>query len=85
VLDIQREQAKADLVNPATGELTAKMDPRMTEVMAKLDKTLSGMKPTTAESKGASTATSNTTNNYYGQSRGVADHDYVRWPNSDKG
>lgn len=85
VLDIQREQAKADLVNPANGELTAKMDPKMTEVMAKLDKTLNGMKPTTTESKGASNTTNSTTNNYYGQSRGVGDHDYVRWPNSDKG
>ena len=87
VLDIQQERARAELADPNGGELTAKMDPKMTEVMAKLDKTLNGMKPSTTESKGADSSTTNnsTTNNYYGKSRGVGDHDYVRWPNSDKG
>lgn len=87
VLDIQREQAKAALANPGEGELTAKMDPRMTSVMEKLDKTLNGMKPTTgqAPAPASNRTTNNTTNNYFGQERGVGDHDYVRWPNSDKG
>lgn len=87
VLDIQREQAKAALANPGDGELTAKMDPKMTEVMAKLDKTLNSMKPG-AKPTPSSTSTTNdnsTTNNFYGAARGVGDHDYVRWPNSDRG
>ncbi|WCH25171.1 transglycosylase SLT domain-containing protein [Aeromonas salmonicida] len=86
VLDIQREQAKAAMANPADGELTAKMDPRMTEVMAKLDKTLNGMKPGAGQTPTQNNnTTNNTTNNFHGKSRGVGDHDYVRWPNSDKG
>lgn len=87
VMDIQHEQARAAATNPGDAEITAKMDPRMTSVMEKLDKTLNGMKPGTAQkAPGSSTTThNNTTNNYFGQARGVGDHEYVRWPNSDKG
>ena len=80
VTDIQKEQARAEQLNPGGTELTAKMDPRLTDVMVKLDRTLNGMKPAQGNTTNTTNNTTNTTNNYHGQSRSVGDHDSVSWP-----
>lgn len=82
VTDIQKEQARAEQLNPGGTELTAKMDPRLTDVMVKLDRTLNGMKPAQGNTTNTTNNTTNTTNNFHGQSRSVGDHDSVSWPGS---
>lgn len=84
VTDIQKEEARAEQLNPGATELTAKMDPRMTDVMVKLDRTLNGMKPAQSNTTNTTNNTTNTTNNYHGQSRSVGDHDSVSWPGGGK-
>lgn len=84
VTDIQKEEARAEQLNPGATELTAKMDPRLTDVMVKLDRTLNGMKPAQGNTTNTTNNTTNTTNNYHGQSRSVGDHDSVSWPGGGK-
>lgn len=84
VTDIQKEEARAEQLNQGDTELTAKMDPRMTDVMVKLDRTLNGMKPAQSNTTNTTNNTTNTTNNYHGQSRSVGDHDSVSWPGGGK-